>query len=68
MTPIPTNRSDYQAAADLIAHFGDKARGEAAQRANQCRDRGNVIRFCQWRQAERLIAMLATGAVVGTVH
>ncbi|MFM9853427.1 MAG: hypothetical protein ACKVOJ_11570 [Sphingomonadaceae bacterium] len=68
MTPTATNRSDYQAAADLMAHFGDHARSEAASRASQSRDRGNLIRFCQWRQVERLITLLMTETVAGTVH
>jgi hypothetical protein len=68
MTPSPTNRSDYQAAAELITQFGRAARDEAKARANQSRDRGNLIRFCQWRQVERLIDMLATDTAIGTLH
>jgi len=32
------------------------------------RDAGNVLRFCHWRQIERVIATLSTGEVRGSVH
>lgn len=55
-------------AAELIAVFGDSAALEAAIRAGRSRDIGNHIHFCRWRQVERLIELLATDEVVGTVH
>ncbi|MCU6455844.1 hypothetical protein LPN01_17325 [Sphingomonas sp. A2-49] len=55
-------------AADLIAAFGDDASVEAASRAGRMRDIGNVARFCRWRQTERLIAVMASDAAIGTVH
>ena len=62
------NRAEYVAATDLIARFGTMAREEAVTRANDSRDRGNIIRFCSWRQVERLIVVLADEDVTGTVH
>jgi hypothetical protein len=31
-------------------------------------DRGNVLRFCHWRQIERVIVTLSSEEPVGTVH
>jgi hypothetical protein len=55
-------------ASDLIERFGDDAGFEAAARAERSRDDGNVVRFCHWRQIERVIATLSSDEVVGTVH
>lgn len=55
-------------ASDLIDRFGDDAGLEAATRAERSRDAGNVVRFCHWRQIERVIATLSSGEVHGTVH
>ncbi len=55
-------------AAELIAAFGDSAGLEASIRAGKSRDIGNHIHFCRWRQVERLIELLASGEVAGTVH
>ncbi|HEX7693762.1 MAG TPA: hypothetical protein VF409_04690 [Sphingomonas sp.] len=62
------DRSSVDAAQDLIATFGDDAGFEAAARADKCRDLGNHINFCRWRQIERLIVLMAQGRAVGTVH
>jgi hypothetical protein len=48
--------------------FGQCARLEAAARAQSNRDAGNVLRFCHWRQIERVIATLSDQEVRGTVH
>ncbi len=55
-------------ANDLIAHYGELAQFEAAQRADRSRSLGNVIHFCRWRQVERTIAMLSDDEVTGTIH
>ena len=55
-------------ASDLIERFGDDAGLEAAARAERSRDDGNVVRFCHWRQIERVIATLSTEEVTGPVH
>lgn len=55
-------------AAELIEHFGDAAQFEAAARAERSRDEGNVVRFCHWRQIERVIATLNSDEILGTVH
>ena len=58
-----TGRGAFADASDLIDRFGVEAGSEAKQRASQSRDLGNVVRFCHWRETERLIdAMTAVGA------
>ena len=59
-TPFITGRAALDDAASLIELFGDDAGFEAASRAEHSRDAGNVIRFCHWRQIERVIATLAS--------
>jgi hypothetical protein len=68
MISLSLSRADYVAATDLIDRFGLSARDEAVARANDSRDRGNIVRFCSWRQAERMIVVLAASDVTGTVH
>lgn len=62
------SRATLDDASDLIARFGDDAGFEAAARADRSRDLGNAVRFCHWRQIERLIVVLGTDAPLGTVH
>lgn len=66
--PILSDRKSYDDAADLIARFGDDAGYEAAALADRSRDIGNHIRFCHWRQIERMIVLLAVRQAIGTVH
>ena len=55
-------------ASDLSERFGDDAGFEAAARAERSRDAGNVVRFCHWRQIERVIASLSSDEIRGSVH
>jgi hypothetical protein len=55
-------------AAELIELYGDDAGLEAAVRAEQSRDQGNVARFCHWRQIERVIATLSCDEITDTIH
>ena len=66
--PFISGRAALDDAANLIDRFGDDAGFEAASRAERSRDAGNVIRFCHWRQIERVIATLACDQVRGTIH
>jgi hypothetical protein len=68
--PLPhlTGRAAVTDADALIAAFGDDAGFEAASRAERSRDLGNAVKFAHWRQIERLIVLLASGDVVGSVH
>ena len=67
-SPFIAGRPALADASDLIARFGDDAGLEAATRAESSRDAGNVVRFCHWRQIERVIATLSSDEVQGTVH
>lgn len=62
------DRAEVSDAAELMARFGDRAGPEAAARADACRDRGNHLNFCRWRQIERLILMLSADRPFGTIH
>ena len=66
--PFIAGRAALADAAELIERFGDDAGFEAATRAEFSRDAGNVVRFCHWRQIERVIATLSSDEVRGTVH
>lgn len=66
--PFVTDRAALADASDLLDRFGDDAGLEAAARAETSRDDGNVVRFCHWRQIERIIAALSSGDVQGSVH
>lgn len=55
-------------ALSLVDEFGPDAPMAAAMRAVQSRDAGNVLRFCHWRQIERLSALLASNNIEGSVH
>ena len=67
-SPFIHGRGSLDDAAELIALYGEDAGLEAAVRAERSRDDGNVVRFCHWRQIERVIAALASDEVLGTVH
>ncbi len=67
-TPFITGRAALDDAAMLIATYGDDAGFEAASRAENSRDAGNVMRFCHWRQIERVIVTLSSDEVIGTIH
>ena len=67
-SPFIHGRVALSDASDLIERYGDDAGFEAAVRAERSRDSGNVVRFCHWRQIERVIATLSSDEVQGTVH
>jgi hypothetical protein len=67
---LPLHRRPHSACGRFRPdqRFGERAVREAAARANGSRDAGNVLRFCHWRQIERVIATLASEEVRGTIH
>ena len=67
-SPFISGRPALADAAELIERYGDNAGLEAALRAEESRDAGNVVRFCHWRQIERVIVTLSSDEVRGTVH
>ena len=66
--PFISGRAALNDASLLIETYGDDAMFEAAMRAEDSRDKGNVIRFCHWRQIERVIVTLSEREARGTVH
>ena len=66
--PYIAGRASLADASELIDRYGDNAGLEAAVRAEHSRDAGNVLRFCHWRQIERVIASLSDEEVRGSVH
>jgi hypothetical protein len=67
-TPFITGRAALLDAALLLETYGDDAGFEAAARAEAARDKDNVMKFCHWRQIERVIVTLSEREVRGTVH
>ena len=65
---IIAERATFDGANELIQLYGENAAVEAAERAERCRDAGNVIRFCRWREVTRLILLLDQRGAVGTIH
>lgn len=61
-------RSSVSDAQDLIREFGEEAALQAAVRAEKSREAENIIKFCHWRQVERLIDALAADEPPGTIH
>ncbi len=61
-------RDSLSDAQDLMREFGGEAALQAAVLAEQSRGAENVIKFCHWRQVERLIDALAAEEPQGTVH
>jgi hypothetical protein len=55
-------------ALSLVDEYGADAPMAAAMRAVQSRNAGNVLKFCHWRQIERLSALLASDDVEGSLH
>ncbi len=57
--PYVVDRALAEAAIALIAQHGDDACYHAAALAEASRDAGNVLKFCRFRQMERLILTMA---------
>jgi hypothetical protein len=61
-------RGSLNDAQDLIREYGGEAAMQAAVRAEKSRGAENILKFCHWRQVERLIDALAAEEPQGTVH
>ena len=66
--PFINDRASLADAALLLETYGDDAGFEAAARAEASREKGNVLRFCHWRQIERVIVTLSDEEPRGTIH
>jgi hypothetical protein len=65
---IIDGRTSVEEATLLIAAFGEEAVIEAATRADQFRDAGDLTLFCRWRQIERAVELLQLQDVIGELH
>jgi len=63
-----SGRNSVSDAQELIRDYGGEAALQAAVRAEQSRGAENILKYCHWRQVERLIDALATEEPRGTVH
>lgn len=63
-----SGRNSLADAQDLMREFGPGAGLQAAVRAEKSREAENILKFCHWRQVERLIDRLASDEPQGTVH
>ena len=63
-----SSRESVADAQDLMRDFGAQAALEAAVRAEKSRGAENVLKFCHWRQVERLIDALAAREAPGSIH
>ena len=61
-------RNSLADAQDLMRDFGQEAALQAAVRAEKSREAENILKFCHWRQVERLIDRLAAEEAQGTIH
>jgi len=55
-------------AAELVSEYGLLAGREAAVRANQSREKGNVAHFCRWRQIKRLVEWMDSDEMELKLH
>jgi hypothetical protein len=62
------SRTSVNDAQDLIREFGGEAALQAAVRAEKSREAENILKFCHWRQVERLIDALHAEEPQGTIH
>ena len=62
------SRTSLTDAQDLIREFGGEAALQAAVRAEKSREAENILKFCHWRQVERLIDALHADEPQGTIH
>ena len=61
-------RNSLSDAQELMRDFGAEAQLQAAVRAEKSREAENILKFCHWRQVERLTDALAADEPQGTVH
>lgn len=68
MPPIAVTRETALLATEMLALFGHAAADEARSRARHSRNLGNLVNFCHWREAARLICILSSEPETGTIH
>lgn len=65
---LSLDSADIGDAMDLLTRFGEHAVVEAAIRAADSRDRGNIVLFCRWRQVGRFLSAIDAAEVPATLH
>ncbi len=65
---LTVNRTSADLATEMMALFGSDAGGEAGRRASRSRSSGNLVGYCAWRQAQRLILVLDVDSATGTLQ
>lgn len=55
-------------AQELMRDYGPGAGLQAAVLAEKSREAENILKFCHWRQVERLIDTLAAQEAPGSIH
>ena len=63
-----SDRESYEAAAELIAVYGEHALSEAAARADRSRDLGNHIHYARWCRVGRTILLLGDPGQGAPLH
>ena len=66
--PVVLDSADLSDAIILLEEHGEHAVVEAAIRAMDSRDRGNVVLFCRWRQVARFLSSIADAGDDVTFH
>ena len=62
------SRSSLDDAAQLMDEHGSNATVVAAHRARDSRSKDNIVRYCHWRQIERVIERLECHQNRGSIH
>ena len=63
-----SGRKALNDAAQLMDEHGDNATVVAAHRARDSRSKDNIVRYCHWRQIERVIERLECHERRGALH
>ncbi|MEM1133261.1 MAG: hypothetical protein AAGH53_10010 [Pseudomonadota bacterium] len=65
---ISINRRACDEALNMINLLDNAAVDQAVHNANSARDKGNHIHFCYWRDVVRMIALVQSEAVSGSLN
>lgn len=66
--PVILDSADLSDAITLMNEHGEHAVVEAAIRAIDSRDRGNVVLFCRWRLVSRFLSSISDPDDFATFH
>ena len=63
-----SGRKALDDASALMDAHGGEATDVAARRARESRSKDNIVRYCHWRQIERVITVLESPDRRGMIH